>query len=164
HPTIASAAPNDKRTPWLRNTYDNGPMMTAGGTSSQRTYLREKDKDGHDYTDACHPEPPEPRSGVGRRRISKCADCAETEFQLGPRNLRSFTVLRWFRMTGRLRWSSKTQRGEHDDLPRRCFVFHRCDSCRARRANFADAQVDRRGHAVRRGAAQSRSGHENGNP
>src|SRR5205807_10662965 len=44
NPTIASAAPNDIRTTWLRNTNDNGPITTAGGTSSQRTYLREKDR------------------------------------------------------------------------------------------------------------------------
>src|SRR5438270_12954346 len=47
--TIDAAAVNDICTTWLRKTYDNGPITTAGGRSSQRMYLREKDTGCTDY-------------------------------------------------------------------------------------------------------------------
>src|SRR3954470_1357332 len=53
--TIASAAPNVIRTTCVRKTYDSGPITTAGGTSSQMMYLREKAKDKGLYGWTCHP-------------------------------------------------------------------------------------------------------------
>src|SRR3954453_13116794 len=53
--TIASAAPNVIRSTCVRKTYDSGPITTAGGTSSQLLYFRERAKDKGLYGGTCHP-------------------------------------------------------------------------------------------------------------